>query len=313
MGIVCMPISYSKNIMYWIANGHEAAGHDILHADKGLLNEIEDKIIKEIEDDESLKSVTVDYNKRNIPFSKFAKWYWRYTMDETASDVLGSLNLGPAFGIGLALLFRSPNTFTDKPKLRTRRPIEDVHPIHTLRVLLAAQTIKNIPELDSEIANNWAEFLEGIAYKYIENKENFELYVTNRATKTENTVITIPHHIMKKTLPILSKTIAFLPLKQIENHSFNEINTWSTEDEYLTQEISENIINDKELPIKDPIHPAHIISGAIMALINSSQLDLISVTEKAISALNKIYDNNHVFRGLPFNYKSDIYTRDLSY
>jgi len=50
-----------------------------------------------------------------------------------------------------------------------------------------------------------------------------------------------------------------------------------------------------------------------MTLINSSKLDLISVTEKAISALNKIYDNNHVFRGLPFNYKSDIYTRDLSY
>ena len=313
MGIVCMPISYSKNIMYWIANGHEAAGHDILHADDGLLNEIEDKIIKEIDEDETLKAVTINYNNRNIPFSEFAKWYWRYTMDETASDVLGSLNLGPAFGIGLALLFSSPNKFTDKPLLRTRRPIEDLHPIQSLRVLLAAETIKNIPELDNEIANNWADFLETIAYKYIENKENFELYVTNRVTKTQKTVVTIPHDILKKTLPILAKTIAFSPLKQIENHSFNEINTWSTSDEFLTQEIAENIINDKELPIKDPVYPAHIISGAIMALINSSKLDLISVTEKAISALNKIYDNNHVFRGLPFNYKSDIYTRDLSY
>ena len=280
MAVVCMPISYSKNIIYWIANGHEVAGHDILHADEGLLNELEDRILQEIDKESSMKQETITYNKREIPLAEFAKWYWRYTMDETASDVLGTLNLGPAFGIGLALLFSSPSNFVlDKPKLRSRLPIYDVHPIHSLRVLLAAEVVRNIPELDRITAYYWADLLEKVAYRYIENTEEFELYDRS----TEKSIVKIPHSSMKRTLPIVAKTIALSPLKQIEYHSFNEINTWANDDERLVKMIANDFLQDRDISITEDTYPAHIVSGAVMALISSSKADIIKVSEKSIT------------------------------
>ena len=118
--------------------------------------------------------------------------------------------------------------------------------------------------------------MENIAYKYIENKDTFELY----SDQTQETIVSIPHAIMKKTLPIVSQTISLSPLRQMEFHSFNEINTWANDDESLAQELADLFIQNKDIPIEEPVYPAHIVSGAIMALIKSSETDLIDISEK---------------------------------
>lgn len=106
IAVVSMSPAYAQNISLWAAIGHETGGHDVLHADKGLLNELEDVTTKQIMK-EKLKGHQVMYNGRQLPLADFAAGYWKYTMDETASDVCGLLNLGPAAGIGLAVLLIS--------------------------------------------------------------------------------------------------------------------------------------------------------------------------------------------------------------
>ena len=65
--------------------------------------------------------------------------YWANRMDETASDVLGILNMGPAAAIGVIGYFRGLNAaWGGGPHLRNDGPANDVHPADIVRGFLAA-------------------------------------------------------------------------------------------------------------------------------------------------------------------------------
>ncbi|HET7344498.1 MAG TPA: hypothetical protein VFJ05_01335 [Nitrososphaeraceae archaeon] len=118
-----------------LAIGHETGGHDILHAYRGMLDEIGSKVaakLLEAENDPALKGYAV-VNGRQQTVARFAAKYWKEKIDETASDVCGILNIGPAAGISLAaLLINLPGR---GGKLVTVGPSEDVHPLDGLRIL----------------------------------------------------------------------------------------------------------------------------------------------------------------------------------
>jgi hypothetical protein len=253
------------------------------------------------------------YNGRQLPLADFAAGYWKYTMDETASDVCGLLNLGPAAGIGLAVLLISITEMrTGKRNLVSSGRLSDVHPIHAIRVLLAADVIRNIPDLDAHVAGMWADALEGIVDKYIDNKNEYVLYTQTESGKEKNTEI--PYDDMRNTVKIVAKTLAFTPLMSLEGHSLSEINTWANSDETIALRIANELLDKKEPSIisgkyEDTIYAAHIISGAVIALANMA--DLQTTTDLAINALNKMYDTNHVFHGFPFRFRSDVYVHNL--
>jgi hypothetical protein len=313
IAVVSMPPAYSQNIALWAAIGHETGGHDVLHADKGLLNELEDVTTKQIMKEEKLKGHQVMYNGRQLPLAEFAANYWKNTMDETASDVCGLLNLGPAAGIGLAVLLISVTEMrTGKRNLVSSGPLSDVHPIHAIRILLAADVIRNIPDLDAHVAGMWADALEGIVDKYVDNKNEYVLYTQTESGRKTNAEI--PYNDMRETVKIVAKTLAFTPLTSLEGHSLSEINTWANSDETIAVRIANDLLNKKEPSIvsgkyEDTIYAAHIISGAVIALANMS--DLKTTTDLAIIALNKMYDTNHVFHGFPFRFRSDVYVHNL--
>ena len=73
---------------------HETGGHDILHADDGLLRELQDKIAAAV---------------AAAKLANHLAEYWADRIDETASDVLGILNLGPAAAVGVLAYFRGIN------------------------------------------------------------------------------------------------------------------------------------------------------------------------------------------------------------
>jgi hypothetical protein len=313
MSVVSMPPAYAKNIALWSAIGHETGGHDVLHADEGLLNELEDVVVEQIMKDDKLKGHQVKYNGRQLSLAEFGARYWKYTMDETASDVCGLLNLGPAAGIGLAVLLISIiEKRTGKRNLVSSGPISDVHPIHAVRVLLAADVIRNIPDLDASAASSWSDALERIVDKYIDDKNQFGLYTQTESGRRTNAEI--PYDGMRETVKIVAKTLAFTPLTSLEGHSLSEINTWANSDEIIALRIANELLDKKEPSIisrkyEDTIYAAHIISGAVIALANSS--DLQTTTDLAIDALNKMYDTNHVFHGFPFRFRSDLYLHNL--
>jgi hypothetical protein len=71
MSIVTMGQVFAKNISLWGALAHEV-GHDITHADKGLLDECAQQVYTGILDAQELKGHTVIYNGITEPFEKRA-------------------------------------------------------------------------------------------------------------------------------------------------------------------------------------------------------------------------------------------------
>jgi hypothetical protein len=311
MSVVSMPPAYSENIVLWSAIGHETGGHDILHADEGLLSEIGHRVEQEIlknKNESSLRGEEVTVNGRKMPAAEFAASYWKMTIDETASDICGLLNLGPAAGIGIAALLIPIRG----GKLISEGWYDDVHPIDALRVLLAADVVRDIRELDINIANAWGEALERIVDKYITNKNEFSLVTDTPSGKY--TSVVIPYDAMRETVKIVARTVAFTPLDSLEKHHLSEINTWANSDETLTLRLVNDFLDKKE-PLLEPgpegqiVYAAHIISAATISL--SESADVATITDLAISALDKMYDNNLVWRGFPLRYRSNLYSHNI--
>ncbi len=79
-GIVSLPPSHTRlALIGWAAVGHEACGHDILHADTGMFEELTTAVQTALEQ-QGLKDGLPEY--------------WSSRIDETASDCLGILNMG---------------------------------------------------------------------------------------------------------------------------------------------------------------------------------------------------------------------------
>jgi hypothetical protein len=124
--IVSMPPANSRaGLFSWAALAHETAGHDILNADNGLLQELSVAITDALE-----------------PLGHDLDQYWSERIDETASDVMGILNMGPAAAMGLIVYFRALNAaYTGDEHLRSDGPDDDPHPADILRGYLAAETV----------------------------------------------------------------------------------------------------------------------------------------------------------------------------
>src|SRR5262245_35484182 len=120
--VVSLPPSNGRlGLMAWSSIGHETAGHDILSADRGLKSEIADTVADAL----------IAGGLRSLAE------YWSERIDETASDVMGILNMGPAAGIGLIAFFRGFDGL-----LRSDGPTDDPHPADVLRGFLASATVR---------------------------------------------------------------------------------------------------------------------------------------------------------------------------
>jgi hypothetical protein len=303
MSVVTMPPSYSKNIALWGAIAHECA-HDISIADNGLVAECSDLVYRKILNEPKFSGQEVVYNGRRVAFSKRAAEIWKYWMYEVIADILGVLNFGPAAGIALATILIS----AFDGKLSNRQMADDMHPIDTLRLFLAADVIRDIPSLDVNIANGWGDALERIADRYTIDKNDFVI-VADTPSETIETV-RFPFLPMRETARAVAQTLAFTPLETLENHHLSEINTWVREDEILTNRIADELLNKKEPSLDSrggeaTVYPTHIVSGAIIALTEESQIS--DITDLAISALTKSYRKNPVWRGFPMRYASDVF------
>jgi hypothetical protein len=130
-------------------------------------------------------------------------------MDEADSDVLGILNIEPAAGLEHALVFIS---FTEAGSgrhiLRNNNRVTAVHPIPALRILLAADGIRNVPQFDTDQNKKWTDAPEDLVDKYTDQKDNFELCIRNGTDPATEIVASIPYKQMIETVKIVAKTVA---------------------------------------------------------------------------------------------------------
>ncbi|MGC4000495.1 MAG: hypothetical protein QM767_24825 [Anaeromyxobacter sp.] len=199
--IVSLPVANaSGGLLAWPALAHETVGHDILAADKGLKKELATDVRKALID-ARLDPAIADY--------------WASRIDETASDVMGVLNMGPAAAVGLIGYFRGVlGAVSGSPRLRTEGSSGDPHPADLLRAYVAAETVR---QLEFKGAGRWADKLVTEADKDLDTIRLGDLRITAGVAKL--------------SAQIVARTIVQSRLKALEGRSLGQIQNWSDQDE----------------------------------------------------------------------------------
>lgn len=125
-GIVSLPLAHQKGgLLAWSSIGHEVAGHHFLRSVQGLIPEIKDAI----------KNKFLGLNCESDDSMKTLASYWEACAEEITCDILGLLNIGPSFGLGLvgylrgvrggSLRITGPLYSTERVKAKNGMLLED--------------------------------------------------------------------------------------------------------------------------------------------------------------------------------------------
>ncbi|WP_242344297.1 hypothetical protein [Anaeromyxobacter terrae] len=205
--VVSLPAANaSGGLLAWPALAHETAGHDLLDADDGLRDELA-RVVRERLLAEKLGLAVADY--------------WADRIDETASDVLGVLNMGPAAAVGLVGYFRAMNGAAGGTgSLRNVGRTDDPHPADIARAYLAAETVRL---LSFEGAARWADRLVAEADRDLGRIRLGDVAVTAGVAKAAAAVV--------------ARAIVQTRLRALDGHAFRDIQDWRDQDEAVVAEL----------------------------------------------------------------------------
>jgi hypothetical protein len=169
--VVSLPSVYRCHpVLCWAPVAHEAGVHDVLHAYKGLLPELQ-RGVRELfyrGPDPHVQQLDNDKQKLGL--------LWQYWTEETAADVFAVMNLGPSYGVALALYFaalgeRVRRHFYGNSEIGDRlpalpvsnvyveeRPYINYHPPNILAlyaVIGAIEALNNLPEKTKTAYISW--------------------------------------------------------------------------------------------------------------------------------------------------------------
>ncbi|HEX7599456.1 MAG TPA: hypothetical protein VF518_14665 [Polyangia bacterium] len=275
-GVVNLPpANASAGLVAWGALGHETSGHDILHADNGLLEEL-----------------TATVQSRLAPLGHGLADYWSLRMDETASDVQGLLNLGPAAGIGLVAYFRGLlSAYGGKAVLRNEGPAGDPHPADIVRGYLASEVVAL---LSFKGAKAWA-----TAIAKETDKDVKKIVLAGQ---------TVPTAVAKKSAKLIAQSLVQTKLKSLEKHALGEIQNWADSDEALVASLRVSLRDGTPIDFDNSettIYAAHLVAAAIIEACATGH-DIAGLQNRLIAALNRLHDKNPSWGPLYVAHPSDI-------
>lgn len=283
VGVVSVPPSNARQgLLAWTALGHETAGHDILHADVGLLTEAGSAVRNALAAE---------------PKTRALASYWAERIDETASDVLGILNMGPAAAIGLVGYFRSLNAaFTGVAKLRNDGPTLDPHPADIVRGFLAAATVGHLEFAD---AKGWA--------KVIADETHRDLTTIRLGGKV------VAPDVARLSADIVAATLVTHPMIALEHHAFGEIQNWRDRDEEVIERLRGALTtaNPLRMELTTGVYAAHLVAAAtITALDKDANVALLF--RRMIDLLKAMHDLNPTFGSLRVRHQGNL-ARERAY
>lgn len=255
------PANTRRGLVAWSALGHETAGHDIIHADTGLEQELAAAL------QQSLHPLGHDLDQ-----------YWSSRIDETASDVMGILNVGPAAGIGLIAYFRALGAaFTGEEKLRSEGPDGDPHPADIVRGYLAAETVSLLKFTGRRAWSN---------------------LIADETNKDAETIVlageTVPKDTARQSAKIVAQTLVTHRAKALENHALGEIQNWRDGDERKVKLLRNALRTAGQLPTSSsstPIYAAHAVAAAVTEALASGN-DIQALFNRMLAFLNTMHDQN---------------------
>lgn len=207
--VVSLPPAQLKGgLLAWSSLGHETGGHDVTHADEGLLDELATKVYS---------AVYSQFHSADL-----AK-YWANCIDETSADVCGYLNMGPSLGIGLIGYFRALGNGT----LRTVGSNDDPHPIDLLRGYLAAEVAKRLTFAG---AAEWSQIITDET-----NKDRKPLYFVDQYGSYQK--FPVPFATAVASTSVVAETIMKSQLDSLQGHSLQEIQDWKDSDQAIVDNL----------------------------------------------------------------------------
>jgi len=273
--VVSLPPAHLKGgLLAWAALPHETGGHDILHADTGLLDELGDIV----------------YNAVHAKFHSynFLADYWKSCIDETASDCAGLLNAGPVAGISLVGYFRG---LIGGP-LRNDGSPGDPHPVDILRGFIAAHVVS---KLSFSGANDWADT--------IRNEVSKDLQIIH-IPDGKGTSHRVPNQIAIQSAELTADLIINSKLKALDGHSLKEIQDWTDQDQNIVEEIAGLFRDGKDLSDdfrNNGYYAAHVVAAAIQEALKADAAPVQTYFDRMVDFLNTMYEFDNVWTDTSLN------------
>lgn len=276
VGVVSLPATYRDHPVLWASLAHETGGHDVIHADAGLLPELKAGVRAQLG-----APTTVPPN--NVIPKQLIGLLWDYWMDEAASDVYGVLNIGPSFGPNLAVFFATLNaegTKTQVPRLRTQSGFDprdpqkalDPHPTDILRLSLVQGVVESLQGLSQTSRAAYSDDLAALAKILAPDATSVDIagYLLLGPGVRIPVQESVPLADMQKVARQVGAYIATARLEALSNHSIQDIETWDDPDEQTAQQISEGMKNNQSVAgLGDD---AQLLAGVTLALLDRPNL-----------------------------------------
>jgi hypothetical protein len=270
--VVSLPaVNASAGLLAWPALAHETAGHDILAADDGLRDELA-RVVRERLLAEKMGLAVADY--------------WADRIDETASDVLGVLNMGPAAAVGLVGYFRALNGASrGTPSLRNVGRAEDPHPADIARAYLSAETVRL---LSFKGASQWADRLVAEADRDLGRIRLGDVAVTAAAAKASAAAV--------------ARAIVRTRLSALEGRAFGQIQDWRDGDEAIVAELRQGLRQEGARKGRasagapagkyaEGVYAAHAVAAGVYEAVEGTS-NPAKVMSQMISVLAAMHDRN---------------------
>jgi hypothetical protein len=278
VGVVSLPGSYARHPLLWPALAHETGGHDVLHADPGLLDEL------------ASQASNLDGLLPGLG-SVWASW-----IDETASDVYGLLNVGPSFAISLAAFFSALENSGDPLKrlgtIGAQLPVldgqlVDPHPVDLLRLHVATGVVEALDGLSVTTRSTWLTLIGSVADTAAGGAKTIDV-VDVRARAI---VQKLPLDAMADAARKVGALIASQRLEALGGHSIQDIETWDDADEKAAVDIAALAATKSIVGLGDD---AQLLAGATVALLDDPS-KYAAITTRLEAALDDSFARDPIF------------------
>ncbi len=296
IGVVSLPSTYRDHPVLWASLAHETGGHDVTHADEGLLPELAIGV-------QALFGVDPLRTGQQPSHRQLDGLLWSYWIDEAAADIYGVLNIGPTFALNLAAFFAALNnraTGAVIPSLRTQSGHTeddltlDPHPTDILRLHLAIGAIENLNGLSAMTRDKYITELEQLAGLCAQGANTVEIQgdVAIDRDRWIRVNTRRPLEDMQKSARLVGAYIVTAKLQALANHSIQDIETWDDADELTAQQIATAFQGTAS--VADMGDDAQLLAGATLTLV--AQPDRYNtVTERLAQALDRSYEQDPVW------------------
>jgi hypothetical protein len=285
IGVVSLPATYRDHPVLWACLSHEVGGHDVVHADAGLVAEMQAKT----------RALLAPHFSAgpNPDTATLNAMIWSLWMDEAAADVYGVLNMGPSFAINLAGFLaafgakrrgqtEAGDAFVSSDSNTLPNGRMEEHPIDLLRFYVAAGAVDALKDLSAAKRRDYVADIEAVAGLVAGGATEIGLRGQIGAVDIDtNMKLSDAAEAARKVGGLLAGG----KFEKLNGHCIQDIETWDDADEAAAQAIAARVLSQQSIVARGD--DAQLLAGVTLALLQKP-----SLYDVATSLLNAALDDS---------------------